>query len=132
MIFNSKLLKLTNMTLIYPAKFKKKTLLDQLKLWLNYSASNDVHCSSKFIFYYETTGFPNGLVVKNLPANAGDTEDRGLIPGLGRSLEKEMVTHSSICAWKIPRTEESGRPQSMGSKRIEHDWPTEHKTWDNF
>ena len=32
-------------------------------------------------------GFPGGAVVKNLPANAGDTRDMGLIPGLGRSPE---------------------------------------------
>ena len=35
-------------------------------------------------------------------------------------LEKEMATHSSILAWKIPWTEEPGRPQSMGSKSIGH------------
>ena len=50
-------------------------------------------------------------MVKNLPANAGDT---GLVPGLGRSLEGEMATHSSICAWEIPWTEEPGGLQSMG------------------
>ena len=33
-------------------------------------------------------------------------------------LEKEMATHSSILAWKIPWTEESGRRQSMGSQRV--------------
>ena len=44
-------------------------------------------------------GFPHGLVVKNLPANVGDS---GLIPGLGRSPEKEMATHFSILAWRIP------------------------------
>ena len=38
------------------------------------------------------------LGVKNLPANAGDLRDVGLIPGSGRSLEEEMVTHSSILA----------------------------------
>jgi len=32
-------------------------------------------------------GFPGGAAVKNLPANAGDTRDMGLIPGLGRSSE---------------------------------------------
>ena len=48
-------------------------------------------------------GFPHGSMVKNLPANAGDT---GLIPGSGRSPEKEMATYSSILAWKIPWTEE--------------------------
>ena len=40
------------------------------------------------------------LVVKNLPANEGDIRDVGLIPGLGRSLEEEMATHSSILAWE--------------------------------
>ena len=36
-------------------------------------------------------------------------------------LEKEMVTHSSILAWRIPRTEEPGRLQSMGSQRVGRD-----------
>ena len=44
--------------------------------------------------------------------NAGDLS---LIPGSGKSLEKEMATHSSTLAWKIPWTEEPGRLQSMGS-----------------
>ena len=37
-----------------------------------------------------------------------------------------MATHSSIPAWKIPRTEEAGGLQSMGSQRVGHDWVTEH------
>ena len=44
--------------------------------------------------------------------------DLGSIPGLGRSLEKEMATHSSILAWRIPWTEELGRQQTMGSQRV--------------
>ena len=36
-------------------------------------------------------------------------------------LEKEMATHSSILAWKIPWTEEPGRLQFMGSQRVGHD-----------
>ena len=36
-------------------------------------------------------------------------------------LEKEMVTHSSILAWRIPWTEEPSRLQSMGSQRVGHD-----------
>ena len=36
-------------------------------------------------------------------------------------LEKEMVTHSSILAWRIPRTEESGRLQFVGLQRVGHD-----------
>ena len=43
---------------------------------------------------------------------------------LDLSLEKEMATHSSIFAWRIPRTEEPGRLQSMGSQRVGHDLVT--------
>ena len=48
--------------------------------------------------------------------------------GLGRTLEKEMATHSSILAWEIPWTEEPGRPQSMMLKRVGHDLMTKPKT----
>ena len=65
--------------------------------------------------------FPGSSVVKNPPANAGDTEDWGLIPGSGRSLEEEMATHSSILAWEIPWTEEPGGLLSMGSQRVGYD-----------
>ena len=37
------------------------------------------------------------------------------------ALEKEMATHSSTLTWKIPWTEEPGRPQSMGLQRVGHD-----------
>ena len=50
-------------------------------------------------------GFPGGSVIKNPPANVGSM---CLIPGSGRSLEKEMATHSNILAWEIPWTEEPG------------------------
>ena len=53
-------------------------------------------------------GFPGGSAVKNPPANAADV---GSIPGLGRSSENEMATHSSILAWEIPGTEEPMGPQ---------------------
>ena len=45
---------------------------------------------------------------------------------LGREdpLEKEMVIHSSILAWRIPWTEKPGRLQSTGSQRVGHDWAT--------
>ena len=49
------------------------------------------------------------LVVKNLPVNAGDIRDVGLIPGLEDPLEEGMATHSSILSWKIPWTEEPVR-----------------------
>ena len=53
--------------------------------------------------------------------------DSGLIPDLVRSLEKEMATHSSILAWRIPRTKEPGRLQSMGSLRVGHDLSTKQQ-----
>ena len=45
-------------------------------------------------------GFPDDAVIKNLPANAGDARNMGLIPGSGRSPEEGMATHSSILAWR--------------------------------
>ena len=44
--------------------------------------------------------------------------------GICDILEKEMATHSSRLAWRIPRTEEPGRLQSMGSQRVRHDLMT--------
>ena len=56
--------------------------------------------------------------VKYLP-----TMRRTRVQSLGREdlLEKEMATHSSILAWKIPWTEEPGGLQSKGSQRVGHD-----------
>ena len=57
--------------------------------------------------------------VKRLP-----TMQETRVQSLGQvyPLEKEMATHSSTLAWKITRTEEPGRLQSMRSKRVGHDW----------
>ena len=71
-----------------------------------------------------TWGFPGGTVVKNLPANAGDSRDAGSIPG---SLEKEMANYSNTLAWKIPRTEEPGGLQPMGSQGVGHDLATKQQ-----
>ena len=110
------------------------------------------------------------LVLRNLPAGAGDLRDEDSIPGSGRSpggrhgsllqysclenpmdrgaweaavhgvaeggtrlsdltftfhfhaLEKEMATHSSVLAWRIPGTREPGGLPSMGLHRVGHDW----------
>ena len=59
------------------------------------------------------------LVVKNLPANAGDARDVGL--GQEDALEEGMATHSSILAWRIPWTDEPARLQ--GRKELD---TTEH------
>ena len=63
--------------------------------------------------------FPNGSGVKSPPANAGDTGDVGLIPGLGR-----FPTHFSILAWKLPWTEEPGGLQSLVLQRVGRDGTT--------
>ena len=50
--------------------------------------------------------FLSSSAVKNPPANAGNAGDMGSTLGELDALEEEMATHSSILAWKIPRTEE--------------------------
>ena len=60
-------------------------------------------------------------MVKNLLANAGDAGDLRWIPGSGRPPEKEIVTHSSILAWRIPWTEKTGVLWPVGSQRAGHD-----------
>ena len=65
---------------------------------------------------YQTWDFPRGSDDKESACNAGDL---GSIPGLGSSPEKEMATHSSILAWRIPWTEEPGGLLSGG-----------HMSWD--
>ena len=57
-------------------------------------------------------------MVKHLPA-VWETWVQSL--GQEDPLEKEMATHSSTLAWKIPWTEERSRLQSMGSQRVGHD-----------
>ena len=56
-------------------------------------------------------------MVKNLSAM-----QKTWVLSLGQEdpLEKGMATHSSILAWRLPRTEEPGRLQSMGSQRVGH------------
>ena len=51
-------------------------------------------------------------------------ETRVLFLGWEDPLEKDIATHSSILAWKIPWMENPGSLQSMGSQRIGHDWVT--------
>ena len=58
-----------------------------------------------------------GPVAKNLPANVGDTGHTCSILGWEDPLEKEMATHSNILASEIPRTEEPGGLQFMGSQK---------------
>ena len=78
-----------------------------------------------FIYFFKLLilywGIADSLLtqlVKNLPAMQ-ETLVRFL--GWEDPLEEGMATHSSVLAWRIPRTEEPGRLQSMGLQRIGHD-----------
>ena len=66
----------------------------------------------------ENLGFPGGSDGKASAHNVGETQVQSL--DWEDPLEKEMATHSSILAWKIPWTEDPGRLQSMGLQRLGH------------
>ena len=65
------------------------------------------------------------LVVKNLPANAGDIRDVGLIPGLGRSPGEGNGNPLQYSCLENPMEEEPGGLQTMGSQRVGHKWASE-------
>ena len=80
-----------------------------------------VSCALKGSVNHNITHLVTSLVaqmVKHLP-----TMRETWVQSLSREdlLEKEMATHSSILAWRIPWMEEPGRLQSMGSQRVGHD-----------
>ena len=63
-------------------------------------------------------GFHDGSAGKESACRAGDPD---WIPGWDDALEKEMVTHSSVLAWRIPWIEEPEGLQSTGSQRVRDD-----------
>ena len=79
---------------------------------------NSKQKSRKIIWPLDFSGGSDG---KASVYNAGDL---GSSPGWENPLEKEMAIHASTVAWKIPRMEEPGRLQSMGSLRVGHDRAT--------
>ena len=70
------------------------------------------------------TGFSGGSLVKNL-SSVQETQGQSL--SWEDPLEKEMVTHSSTLAWKIPWTEEPEGPQPMESQRVGRDLTTQQQ-----
>ena len=65
-------------------------------------------------------------MVKDLPANAGDTGGINSILDWKVSLEEEISTHFSTLAWEMARTEEPGQLQYMGLQTVRHDQVAEH------
>ena len=115
----------------WAAVFGVAQSLTQLK-WLSSSSSSNIHIPLLELPTYSvlTNGDDEVIwwwlwaslvaqVVKN-PSAMQETQVWSL--GLGDRLEKGMATHSSILAWRIPRTEEPGGPQSTGLQRAGHGW----------
>ena len=76
------------------------------------------------ILYGGLRGKGASLVAQRLKCLPGMQETWAQSLGREDPLEKEIATHSSTLAWRIPWREEPGRLQSMGSQRVGHDWVT--------
>ena len=96
--------------------------------WLTLSLSQLERQDFKNCF--SPQGHPRWLSVKESACQGRGHQRRlhpwGLIPGGDYLMEEEMATHSSILTWKIQWTEEPGGQRSMGTKRVVHNWATEH------
>ena len=93
----------------------------QRKSYLECSPTFIKYSTMSLAFWGAGVELPLPQMVKSVPA----TQETGAIPGLGRSLgEVGMATHSSILAWRIPWTKESGGLQSMGSQRAGYNCKT--------
>ena len=87
--------------------------LDELGDWDWHTYGNDA--------MYKIDGVSHVVLsIENPPANAGGMRDVSLIPGLGRSLEEGVATHSSALAWRIPWTEEPGKQAIV--HRVSKSW----------
>ena len=111
----------------YYSATKKKTFKSVLMRWMKLEPIMQSEVSQKEKHQYSILTHIYGIQkdgrasifqrLKHLPTML-ETRIRSL--GQEDTLEKEMATHSSILAWKIPWTEEPGRLQSMGSQRVRH------------
>ena len=84
------------------------------------------HQMFPFIIPCVIRGFPGGSAVKNPPASPGDTGDRGLIPGSGRSSGGGNGNQLQFLAWESSWTEEPGRLQSTRLQGVGRDWGCSH------
>ena len=101
-------------------------MLDWLKISFEFLSNTLSRLAKNFIWVsqqYVIRVVPGGSI-KNLPASGRDTGDMSSTLGLGRSLEEEMATHSSILAWEILWTEEPDGLQFMGLWRAKHNLTT--------
>ena len=107
-----------------PAKAKSSHQSD------SHSQSNDIALDISFLLWskikikYLLWSKMAFLVAQKVKSPPAVQETRVWSLGQEDPLNKEMATHSSILAWKIPWTEKPGRLQSMSSQRVRHDWAT--------
>ena len=88
------------------------------------SCAEDAAFSTILVMCWVFLDFPDGSVGKNPPVMQETQETWVQALGQEDPLEEGMAIHSSILAWRIPRTEKPGGLQSMGSQRVRHDWAT--------
>ena len=93
-----------------------------LELWLN--QENMWDCPGFKLCRSLNVRFGASLVAQRLKCLPGMQETQVWYLGWEDPLEKEMTTHSSTLAWRIPWREAPGGLQSMGSQRVGHDWAT--------
>ena len=111
-----------------PQAFSSKCFFSQGTFWCFYGDRlSRVPCLilSLLDLMISKLGFPIGSVVEN-PSAVQETEEMQ-VWSLGQEgpLEKELATHSNILVWKIPWTEEPGRPKFLESQRVRHKEGTE-------
>ena len=105
-------------TMEYYSVIKRNTFESVLMRWMNLEPITQSEVSQKEKDKYHILIHIYAQMVKHLPAMR---ETQVQSPGWEDSLEKEMATHSSVLAWRIPGTGEPGRLPSMGSHRVGHD-----------
>ena len=88
---------------------------------VNFRKKFTIFLSSSIIPFTSRHGFPGSSEVKNPPASAGGSRDGSSVPGSGRSPGEGNGDPLQDSCLGIPRTEEPGRLQSVGSQRVGHD-----------
>ena len=100
-----------------PCLLHCRQILNWLSHWRNLNVIRLYIKQPSYIIHIRASQV--ALVVKNLPANAGDIRDEGLIPGLGRSPGVGNGNPLRYSCLEIPWTEEPGRLQPQGHKELD-------------
>ena len=102
------------------------TWCEELTHWKEPDAGKDWRQEDKGLIKDERVGWHYWLDGHKFEQALGVDDRQGSLaccrPWVYKELEKEMATHSSILAWRIPETAEPGGLPSMGSHRVRHDW----------